>query len=106
VPTLWSQKWRAPCAAGIYPFTDAQVGDFDPVFAELSKVSGDGPGILYRPDDYAKPFFPIAAQLATQAREAASNGRTAEARNLFLRAAAVYRIARFPINRSPLSQDA
>ena len=105
VSALWSQKWRAPCAAGIYPFTDARVSDFDPIFAELSKASADDPGILYRPDDYAKPFFPVAG-LVADAREAASNGRTTRARDLFLRAAAVYRIARFPINRSPLSQDA
>jgi acetyl esterase/lipase len=106
VSALWSQRWRPPCAAGIYPFADAQVGDFDPVFAELSKVSHDDPGVLYRPDDYAKPFFPVAGQLMADAQEAASGGRTLAARDLFLRAAAVYRIARFPINRSPLSQDA
>lgn len=106
VSALWSVKWRLPCTAGIYPFTDGQVGDFDPVFAELIKVSGDDPGILQRPDDYAKPFFPVAGQLMADAREAASGGRSLEARDLFLRAAAVYRIARFPINRSPLTQDA
>lgn len=105
VSALWSQKWRAPCAAGIYPFT-AQVADFEPVFVELSKISGDDPGILYRPDDYAKPFFPVADRLAAGAREAASDGQTGTARDLYLRAAAVYRIARFPVNRSPLSQQA
>lgn len=57
VSALWSRKWRAPCAAGIYPFTDAQVEDFDPIFAELSEISADDPAILYRPHDYAKPFF-------------------------------------------------
>ncbi len=106
VSALWSEKWRGPCAAGIYPFTDANVADFDPVFAELVRISNDDPGILYRPDDYAKPFFPVAQQLVAEAEEAASNGSTAEARDRFLRAAAVYRIARFPVNRSPLSQDA
>jgi acetyl esterase/lipase len=106
VSALWAQKWRAPCAAGIYPFTDGQVGDFDPIFAELSKVSDDDPGVLYRPDDYAKPFFPVADRLVAAARDAASNGDTLGARDLFLRAAAVYRIARFPINRSPLSREA
>ena len=106
VSALWFQKWRSPCAAGIYPFTDGKVEDFDPIFAELSKLSNDDVGILYRPDDYAKPFFPVAQQLIAQAEDATSKGRTQEARNLFLRAAAVYRIARFPINRSPLSQEA
>ena len=45
-------------------------------------------------------------QLVARAEEEAAGGRTYEARSLFLRAAAVYRIARFPINRSPLSQEA
>ena len=106
VSALWSKKWRRPCAAGIYPFTDANVEDFDPIFAELSKISNDDPHILYRPDDYAKPFFPIAQQLADKAGEAMSNDSTLEARDRYLRAAAVYRIARFPINRSALSQEA
>lgn len=106
VSALWSHKWRAPCAAGIYPFTDGRVEDFAPIFAELSRISADDPAILYRPDDYAKPFFPIADRLVAAGEEALSNGSVAEGRDLFLRAAAVYRIARFPINRSPLGQQA
>jgi hypothetical protein len=105
VSALWSQKWRSPCAAGIYPFTDAKVEDFDPIFGKLSSVSNDDPGILYRPDDYAKPFFPVAQQLVAEA-EAVLPGNAAAARDFFLRAAAVYRIARFPINRSPLGREA
>jgi hypothetical protein len=106
VSALWSEKWRPPCAAGVYPFTDANVEDFDPIFAELSKISNDDPQILYRPDDYAKPFFPVAQQLASEAEELMSNDRIHQARDRSLRAAAVYRIARFPINRSALSQEA
>jgi acetyl esterase/lipase len=106
VSALWSLKWRAPCTAGIYPFTDGRVEDFDPIFAELSQISGDDPSILYRPDDYAKPFYPVAGRLAAAAQDAASNGQARKARELYLRAAAVYRIARFPINRSPLGQEA
>ena len=106
VSALWSQKWRPPCAAGIYPFTDGNVDDFDPIFAELVTISGDDPAILHRPDDYAKPFLPVAHQLRTDADQALAKGDKAGARDLFLRAAAVFRIARFPINRSPVSQDA
>ena len=106
VSALWSQKWRALCAAGIYPFTDADVGDFDPIFVELSRASPHDASILHRPDDYAKPFFPAAQQLLTQAEQAEADDRTEQARDLYLRAAAVFRIARFPINRSPLSQQA
>lgn len=43
ISALWSRKWRMPCAAGIYPFTDGDVADFDPIFAELIKLSGDDP---------------------------------------------------------------
>ena len=106
VSALWSRKWRAPCAAGIYPFADGRVEDFDPIFAELSKISDDDPAILYRPDDYAKPFFPVADGLAAAAQETLTDGSTAEARDLYPRAAAVYRIARFPVSRSPLGQQA
>ena len=106
VSALWAQKWRASCAAGIYPFTDGNVADFDPIFAELISTSGDHAGILYRPDDYARPFLPVGQRLLAQAEDAASNGRVDAAKDLFLRAAAVYRIARFPINRSPLGNEA
>jgi hypothetical protein len=106
VSALWSKKWRGPCAAGIYPFVDGHVEDFDPIFAELVRLSNDDTKILGRPDDYAKPFFPVAEQLYAQAEEALARGDREPARELFHRAAAVYRIARFPINRSPLSQEA
>ena len=106
VSALWSQKWRPPCAAGIYPFTDANVGDFDPIFAGLIRESNDDPRVLHRPDDYARPFLPVAQQLVRQAEAAQADNNTAQARDLFLRAAAVYRIARFPVNRSALSQEA
>ncbi len=106
VSALWAKKWRPPCQHGIYPFTDAKVEDFDPIFDELIKMSGDSADMLYRPDDYAKPFFPVAENLVRKAGEAEGQGDTSKARDLYLRAAAVYRIARFPINRSPTSQRA
>ena len=106
VSALWADKWQMPCRHGIYPFADADVADFEPIFAALVKMSDNNSGILSRPDDYAKPFLPVAASLAAQAAEAEGQGDTAKARDLYLRAAAVYRIARFPINRSPVSQQA
>jgi hypothetical protein len=106
VSALWSQKWRQLCAGGIYPFTDGNIEDFDSIFAELIEVSNDDPAILCRPDDYAKPFLPVAAQLVAAAEQALANDDADRARDLFLRGAAVYRMARFPINRSALSQDA
>ena len=106
VSALWEKRWRMPCQHGIYPFTDANVEDFEPIFAELVKISGDKTDILFRPDDYAKPFLPVAGNLVAKAAQAEERGDTAAARDLYLRAAAVYRIARFPINRSPVSQEA
>ena len=106
VSALWSQKWRSLCAAGIYPFGEGKVSDFDPIFATLSQLSHDDTAVLYRPDAYAKPFFPVAQQLVAEADEEMSKGNHPGAKDLFLRAAAVYRIARFPMNRSALSQEA
>jgi dipeptidyl aminopeptidase/acylaminoacyl peptidase len=68
--------------------------------------SGDDPAVLYRPDDYARPFLPVGEQLAALAADALSNSKPDQARNLYLRSAAVFRIARFPINRSKLGQEA
>ncbi len=106
VSKLWADKWRTPCAHGIYPFTDANVEDFDPIFAELVKISNDHSDLLYRPDDYAQPFFSVAEGLMSRAEQAEAGGEAAKALDLYLRAAAVYRIARFPVNRSSLSQQA
>ena len=106
VSQLWSDKWRRPCQQGIYPFTDANIEDFEPIFEELVRLSNDSSDILYRPDDYAKPFLSIGENLVALAGQTEAMGGTARARGLFLRAAAVYCIARFPINRSPVSQEA
>jgi hypothetical protein len=106
ISALWSRKWRGPCAAGIYPFVDGDVNDFDPIFATLVSENDDDPAILSRPDVYAEPFFPVAEQLVTEAATAQAQDDPGRARELFMRAAAVYRIARFPINRSVRTQQA
>ncbi len=107
VSALWSQKWHPLSAAGIYPFTEAWVGDFDPVFAKLRIFSGDDPDFLIRePDEYARAFLPVGEELVSAAQKSAAEGSVVEARDLYLRAAAVYRIARFPIIRSPLTREA
>ena len=106
VSALWEQKWRMPCDHNIYPFTDGKVEDFDPIFAELVKLSGDNPNILNQPDAYASAFFPTAEKLEGLAAQAEATGDTAKAREFYLCAASVYRIARFPINRSPKTQEA
>ena len=105
ITRLWSEKWRTLCAHGIYPFTDANVADFDPVFEEIVKLSDDQSDFLYKPDEYARPFLPVADDLVALARRAEEEREDAKARDLYLRAAAVYRIGRFPVNRSGLSQE-
>ena len=106
VSKLWAEKWRPLCTRGIYPFTDGNVLDFDLIFAELVRISEDRSDFLYKPDEYAKPFFPVAENLVVLAEQAEAQGDTAKAKDFYLRAAAVYRISRFPINRSEVSQFA
>jgi hypothetical protein len=106
VSQLWSTKWRMPCTKNIYPFMDGNIEDFDPIFGELVKRSNDSIKILYDPDAYAEPFLPVGDRLFEQAEEAEKAGDVNRAKEFFLRAGAVYRIARFPIIRSKLSKQA
>ena len=106
VSALWQQKWRPSCVHGVYPFSDGKVEDFDLIFEELIRLSGDRTEMLYRPDEYAKPFLPVGDNLVQMAERAEAQGDTSKARELYLRAATVYRLARSPINRSPVSQQA
>ena len=106
ISALWHSKWKTPCAHGIYPFTDGKLEDFEAIFQNLIQLSGDRSEFLYQPDEYAKPFLPVGANLQSLAADAEAKGNLEEARQLYLRAAAVYRIARFPINRSKVGQEA
>jgi hypothetical protein len=72
----------------------------------LLKSRTTTPQFCTHPDEYAKPFFPVAEGLVKLADQAEAQGNTEQAREFYLRAAAVYRIGRFPINRSGLSQEA
>lgn len=103
IKALWETKWRKPCSLGIYPFTDGKLEDFEKVFTKLGEMDLKEP---YNPDEYAAPFFPVAADLESQAKSAMSKGDTILAAQLDLRAAAIYRIARFPIPRSPKTNEA
>lgn len=106
VSALWEEKWKNLARQGLYPFTDGNGVDFEKVFAELIKESGDDVAILNDADRYAKPFLPVGEDLVRQAKEAEAAGSTDTARDLFLRAGAVYRIARFPVIRSALGRKA
>ncbi|QKX55447.1 uncharacterized protein TRUGW13939_02540 [Talaromyces rugulosus] len=96
VEALWDIKWRKPCSMGIYPFVDGHVEDFDR--RRLTEP--------YDPDTFAAAFFPIAKELEEKAAQAETTGDVKIASQLYLRVAALYRIARFPIARSSKTSEA
>ena len=52
-------------------------------------------------EKYSQPFFPVAEDLDRRADTAEAAGDLSKACQLYMRAAAVYRIARFPTPQSP-----
>ncbi|KAL1842807.1 hypothetical protein VTJ49DRAFT_4136 [Mycothermus thermophilus] len=92
IKALWETKWKHPCSLSVYPFHDGAYEDFEPIFRELIEeniTTSTSPA-------YTQTFLPIARLLASHADLAASQGDRALATSLYLRACAVYRIARFP----------
>ena len=98
---LWDTKWKRPASMAIYPFMDGNVADFEPVFAKIGDMRPP-----YDFDAYATAFFPTAESLTKEAEAAEDSGNKEKARDLYLRAAAVYRISRFPVPRSPKQKQA
>ncbi|EJT68533.1 hypothetical protein GGTG_13891 [Gaeumannomyces tritici R3-111a-1] len=99
IKALWETKWKFPCSKGLYPFHDGQYEDFEPIFAHLiANDINDG-----NSPEYTEAFFATAEALTSSAdavvAAAAASGEyraPAAATALYLRACAVYRIARFP----------
>ncbi|KAF7868501.1 hypothetical protein EAF04_005032 [Stromatinia cepivora] len=92
VKALWETKWKFPCTKSVYPFHDGKFEDFKPIFDHLiANNINDGYG-----DAYTEAFFPIAEKLTAQGDDAVASGNRILASELYLRAACVYRIARFP----------
>ncbi|KAI0476342.1 Alpha/Beta hydrolase protein [Xylariaceae sp. FL0804] len=108
---LWATKWRAPCERGVYPFHDGRLEDFAPVFADLALRGVDGG----TDPAYTRALTAKAAELETRGDEVAAKEKMkkegkkheegiewvekedrGEASALYLRAACVLRIARFP----------
>lgn len=85
----------------IYPFMDGNIADFEPIFAKIGDMRPP-----YDFDAYASAFFPTAEALTKEAGTAEESGNRDKARELYLRAAAVYRISRFPVPRSPKQKQA
>lgn len=103
IKALWETKWKKPCSMGIYPFVDAKFEDFEPVFSSLIESNLRPP---YDFDAYASSFFPTAERLEQQAHAAQEANNLPQASELYLRAAALYRISRFPLPRSPKQKEA
>ncbi|KAK6084409.1 hypothetical protein SCUP234_01791 [Seiridium cupressi] len=94
---LWETKWREPCTLGLYPFMFGSIKDFEPVVASIIQKDLKEP---YDWDEYASCFFPKAEELTAIAEAAEKAGEREKASELYLRASALYRIARFPAPRS------
>ncbi|OTB15202.1 hypothetical protein K445DRAFT_114856 [Daldinia sp. EC12] len=95
IRALWETKWREPCRRSVYPFHDGAFEDFEPVFLDLiARDVNEGDS-----DKYTQSFIPTARALEKRGDEAAAKGSgegKTEASQLYLRAACILRIARFP----------
>jgi hypothetical protein len=91
IKNLWDKRWQFPCRRGVYPFHDGKCEDFEPIFDHLIANNINDP----YDDTYTNAFLPTAQRLAKQAAETEGTNKE-EAKALYLRANAVYRLARFP----------
>lgn len=102
ISNLWNKKWSFPASKSLYPFHDGLYEDFAPIFESLiSKDIHDG-----YTDAYTCEFVPTAERLVAEADEKLSKGEDKEeVVKIYLRACAVYRIARFPYINSDLKKE-
>ncbi|CAI6331699.1 unnamed protein product [Periconia digitata] len=98
IEKLWEMRWKFPCRRGVYPFHDGKFEDFEPIFNSIIANKINDPYT----DDYTNAFLPTAQNLVKQADQLARQGSIEEAKSLYLRANAVYRLARFPYIDTPL----
>ncbi|KAI1343227.1 alpha/beta-hydrolase [Xylariaceae sp. FL0016] len=92
IKALWETKWKFPCSKTVYPFHDGAYADFEPIFADLiARDINDGYAAAF-----TGAFVPTARRLEEEGDDAAARGDRDAASRLYLRAAAVLRIARFP----------
>ncbi|KAI1364574.1 Alpha/Beta hydrolase protein [Xylaria arbuscula] len=97
---LWETKWKPLCDMGVYPFMYGTTQDFEPV---VNSITAAGLKPPYDWDEYASHFFARAESLVSQAKQSQNKEKASE---LFMRASALYRIARFPAPRSEKQQIA
>jgi hypothetical protein len=101
IKKLWENRWKFPCSLGVYPFHDGQFSDFEPIFSHLISHDINDP----YSDEYTNAFLPTAQKLAEEAEELAEKNQDIEkAKKIYLRANAVFRLARFPYIGTPLKE--
>ncbi|KAF2760013.1 alpha/beta-hydrolase [Pseudovirgaria hyperparasitica] len=98
---LWETKWKKPAEMGVYPFMFGAARDFEPIVEEMTKKGMKEP---YDWDAYATVFIPYAEALTKIGERAEANNEKSKAAEFYHRASAIYRIARFPVIRSPVQQ--
>ncbi|KAF2765015.1 alpha/beta-hydrolase [Teratosphaeria nubilosa] len=102
IDALWFKKWKFPCERSLYPFHDGKYEDFAPIFETLiEKQIHDGYS-----EEYTGEFLPTCEKLIQKADQLASSDKKHEAIDVYLRACAVYRIARFPYINSQVKKEA
>lgn len=98
IQKLWENRWKMPCQRSVYPFHDGNYSDFEPIFQHLITNNINDP----YSDDYTNAFLPKARELVQKAQDLSRLGASSkiedkeDAKNFFLRANAVFRLARFP----------
>ncbi|KAE8843236.1 hypothetical protein HRS9139_02533 [Pyrenophora teres f. teres] len=97
---LWETKWKPHATMGVYPFMFGTASDFASILASMKASQMREP---YNWDTYAETFFPTAQSLFSTATTAEAAGEIEKASEYYLRASAVYRIARFPAPAAPSS---
>lgn len=88
-----------PCRRGVYPFHDGKFEDFEAIFDHLIANNVNDP----YDDAYTNAFLPTAQRLAREAQDAEASDKE-KAKELSLRANAVFRLARFPYIGTPLKE--
>ena len=123
IDALWYKKWKFPCERSLYPCKtllptihqrkhalltvyisvhDGKYEDFAPIFETLIKKGiHDGYSV-----EYTKEFLPTCEELVKKADALKDEGNKKEAIDMYLRACAVYRIARFPYINSDVKKEA
>jgi esterase FrsA len=88
---IWDH-WKMAARLGVYPFDYTKYEDHEKVLTSLSSVE-------YEP--WAKAYSDAARPFEEQARAAEVKGDIKAAKELYLRASGLYRLARWPVVNSP-----